>query len=363
MTTTVGAIGLGVTAFTGAYALAGPLLSGRVVAGSTRRGLLLALSVFNVGNLITALAPNLEVFLASRVIAGVGAGVLTAVATAAAAGMVTTEQRGRAIAMVTFGLSTGTVAGVPLGMLIGEHASWRWTMGLVVAVGLLSQLAVMLRRESIPSTPSGSGNYLSVVAVPQVAAGVALAFTFGLTSLGLYTYILPMAEARGMGDWGFGFVWVWGIGGVVGAALIGKPIDTIGSQRLLPIIAAALLASFNALIFVDGLAAWLVAILIWGAAGWSSVATLQDALTRSRQDRTTSIVAFQMAAMYLGASAGSAIGSGSLEAGTSAGDLPVLAVVGGVVTLALAVVVIALRSKATSGLAVAQPEAEKCLRG
>lgn len=356
--TTVGAIGLGVTAFTGAYALAGPLLSGRFVAGSTRRGLLLALAIFNAGNLITALAPNLEVFLASRVVAGIGAGILTAVATAAAAGMVTTEQRGRAIAMVTFGLSTGTVAGVPLGMLIGEHVSWRWTMGLVVAVGLLSQLAVLLRREPIPSTNSTSGNSLAVVAIPQVAAGVLLAFTFGLASLGLYTYILPMAEARGMGDFGFGFVWVWGIGGVLGSALIGKPIDAIGSRRLLPAIAAALAVSFLALVFLDGLTAWFIAILIWGAAGWSSVATLQDVLTRSRQDRTASIVAFQMAAMYLGASAGSAIGSALLDAGTDPGSLPTWAAAAGVAAIVLALVVIALKSQ-TAGNADSSAQAER----
>mgnify|MGYP002721468172 CR=1 FL=1 len=361
MSTTVGAIGLGVTAFTGAYALAGPLLSGRFVAGSTRRGLLLALAIFNAGNLITALAPNLEVFLASRIVAGIGAGILTAVATAAAAGMVTTEQRGRAIAMVTFGLSTGTVAGVPLGMLIGEHVSWRWTMGLVVAVGLLSQLAVLLRREPIPNSGSTSGNSLAVVAIPQVAAGVVLAFTFGLASLGLYTYILPMAEARGMGDFGFGFVWVWGIGGVLGSALIGKSIDAIGSRRLLPIIAAALAASFLALVVLDGLVAWFIAILIWGAAGWSSVATLQDVLTRTRQDRTTSIVAFQMAAMYLGASAGSAIGSALLDAGISPGDLPEWAAAAGVAAIALALVVIALRTNNSRDVEVSpQTDPETC---
>lgn len=361
MGATVGAIGLGVTAFTGAYALAGPLLSGRFAAGSTRRGLLLALAIFNTGNLITAVAPNLEVFLASRVITGIGAGILTAVATAAAAGMVTTEQRGRAIAMVTFGLSTGTVAGVPLGMLIGEHVSWRWTMGLVVAVGLLSQLAVLLRREPIPSSSSTSGNSLAVIAIPQVAAGVALAFTFGLASLGLYTYILPMAEARGMGDFGFGFVWVWGIGGVLGSALIGKPIDAIGSRRLLPIIAAALATSFLALIFLDGLVAWFIAILIWGAAGWSSVATLQDVLTRSRQDRTTSIVAFQMAAMYLGASAGSAIGSALLDTGTSPGDLPAWAAAAGVGTFVLALVVITFRANSSRSTdASPRPDHETC---
>ncbi|ARQ69097.1 MFS transporter [Streptomyces marincola] len=345
LATTVGAIGLGVTAFTGAYALAGPLLTGPLAAGSARRGLLIALGVFNAGNLVTALAPNLGVFLGSRVVAGVGAGVLTAVATAAAAGMVAPGQRGRAIALVTFGLSTGTVAGVPLGMLIGEHLGWRWTMGLVVAVGALSMLAVALGPHPIPWPGGSPAAHLSSIAVPQVAVGTVLAFVLGLTSLGLYTYLLPMAEARGMEPWGFAFVWAWGVGGVAGSALIGRPIDAFGSHRLLPLIAAATAVSFAALALVGGPAAWLIAIAVWGAAGWAGVSTLQDALTRSRPERTASVVAFQMAAMYLGAAAGSAVGGALLDGGTDAGDLPAWSAAGGVVAVLLALLVVRLRAR------------------
>ncbi|WP_337661956.1 MFS transporter [Actinoalloteichus sp. AHMU CJ021] len=263
-------------------------------------------------------------FLASRVLSGVGAGVLTALATSAAAALVATERRGRAMALVTFGLSAGTVAGVPTGMLIGHHVGWRWTMGLVVAVGLVSMLAVLLRSQAMPPLDAG-GARVAVILTPQVAIGVALAFVFGLASLGLYTYLLPMAAERGVGSWGFTFVWAWGVGGVAGSMVAGPLIDGLGSRRLLPGVAVLLVASFAALALLDGPAAWLVAIALWGACGWGGVPVLQDVLTRSRQERTTSVVAFQMAAMYLGASAGSALGSALLGAGTSAGDLPLAA--------------------------------------
>lgn len=107
-------IGLGVAAFTGAYAIAGPLLSGRLTRGDTARALLIALGIFNLGNLVTTIAPGVEIFLASRIVAGAGAGAgagaLTATATATAATMVADHERGRAMALATFGLSTGTVA-------------------------------------------------------------------------------------------------------------------------------------------------------------------------------------------------------------------------------------------------------------
>ncbi|MFF2348842.1 MFS transporter [Kitasatospora sp. NPDC058115] len=335
LATTVAAVGLGVTAFTAAYALAGPLLSGTLIRGSTAGALLIALGVFNLGNLVTAVAPGIEVFLASRVITGAGAGVLTAVATAAAAAMAADHERGRAMAMVTFGLSTGTVAGVPVGMVIGHQLNWRWTMGLVVAVGLLGMGALAARARTIPALPASRGPAFTVLRSSRTLSGVTAAFLLGVASLGLYTYLLPMAEARGLEGWGFALVWAWGIGGVAGSALIGRPLDAHGPRALLLVLPAGLLASFAALWIFTSPAVWLVAAACWGAVGWASVPTLQQALTGDRPEQAMPVVAFQMAAMYLGSAAGAAAGSALLAGHVDPGDLPVWALVPAAVALLL----------------------------
>ncbi|MFE4512697.1 MFS transporter [Kitasatospora sp. NPDC056783] len=321
LATTVAAVGLGVTAFTAAYALAGPLLSGTLIRGSTAGALLIALGVFNLGNLVTALSPGLEVFLASRVVAGAGAGVLTAVATATAAAMAADGERGRAMAMVTFGLSTGTVAGVPIGMLIGDRLNWRWTMGLVVAVGLLGMAALAARVRTIPPLPAPCGPAFAVLRSSRSLVGIAAAFLLGAASLGLYTYLLPMAEARGLRDWGFALVWAWGIGGVAGSALVGRALDAFGPRALLIALPAVLLGAFAAFWAFTAPAVWLAAAALWGAAGWASVPTLQQALTGDRPEEAMPIVAFQMAAMYLGSAAGAAAGSSLLAHGADPREL------------------------------------------
>ncbi|MFE9245222.1 MFS transporter [Nocardiopsis sp. NPDC006938] len=346
LTTTVAMIGLGVTAFTAAYALAGPLLSGRLTRGGTAAALLVALGVFNLGNLVTALAPGIGVFLVSRVVAGAGAGVLTAVATATAAAMVDGNERGRAMAMVTFGLSAGTVAGVPVGMLIGQTLGWRWTMGLVVAIGVLSMVALAARSRTLPSLAATRGApVFGVLRSARTAVGVLTAFLLGIASLGLYTYLLPMAETRGLGEWGFALVWAWGIGGVTGSALVGRPLDRYGPGVLLLVLPALLATAFAAVWVLTGPIVWLVAAAVWGAAGWASVPTLQQALTHDRPERAMPVIAFQMAAMYLGSAVGAALGSGLLAAGTRAGDLAgwALAPAGAGVLLAGWISLVALR--------------------
>lgn len=330
------AVGLGVTAFTGAYALAGPLLSARLAKGGAASALLIALGVFNLGNVATALAPGLAVFLASRVVAGVGAGVLTAVATATAAAMAQEGERGRAMSLVTLGLSAGTVAGVPVGMLLGHHVSWRWTVGLVIAVGAMSQLVLTLRARSLPNLADAIGEPpLSALQDRRTALGVTIAFLLGVASLGLYTYLLPMAKDAGLGDWGFTLVWAWGVGGVAGSPLIGRSLDRFGASPFLIALPIALMLCFVILWLTTSPILWLLAAATWGAAGWASVPTLQKRLTQDRPNKAMAIVAFQMAAMYLGSASGAAIGSALLDNGVPSIDLPAWTLIPGSLTLGL----------------------------
>jgi len=84
---------------------------------------------------VTAVAPNIELVLASRLIAGLGAAMFSPTATATGASLVPPEQRGRALAIVIGGLSSATALGAPLGTFIGGALDWRATMWFVAAVG------------------------------------------------------------------------------------------------------------------------------------------------------------------------------------------------------------------------------------
>lgn len=159
--------------------------------------------------------------------------------------MVAEGERGRAMAMVTFGLSIETVAGVPVGMLIGISAGWCWTMGMVVLIGVLSMATLALRGRALPQLDtSASEPALRVLRSSMTSVGVIAAFLLGVASLGLYTYLLPIAEARGLADSGFTLVWARGIGGVTGPALVGKPLDRHGPTLLLVLLPFLLTLSF-----------------------------------------------------------------------------------------------------------------------
>lgn len=256
--------------------------------------------------------------------------------TATAGAMVHSGQRARAMSMVTFVLSLGTVAGVPVGMLLGERFSWRITLGLVVVLGVLSMFALAVRASGLPRLDRpANGPSFAVLRVPTTAAGVAAGFLLGVASLGLYTYLLPMADSVGLANWGFGLVWVWGIGGVAASALVGHPLDGYGPRVFLIVLPALLAASFALVWITSSPAAWLVAAAVWGGAGWSSVPTLQHALTADAPADAMPIIAFQMAAIYLGSAVGAALGSSLLAGGTRAADLAGWALIPALGALAL----------------------------
>ncbi|MEU7258984.1 MFS transporter [Streptomyces rimosus] len=333
----VSLVGQMVTVFTLAYAVAAPLVAGLMAGVRPRVVIVVALGVFTVGNAVTALAPSLGALLAARVVAGAGAGVYAALSTAAASALVPGERRGRALALVMGGMSTGTVLGVPVGVLLAGHAGWRSTMWLVTGLGAVALVGLAALLPPVPADPPVPARArLAAVADREVAPIVGVSFLAAVASLGLYTYLAPvLASAGGVTEVG-PYLWAWGIGGVVGSLVAGPLVDRTGkaaalvggvlvtvavAQVLLPLLASAAL---------PGAAA---ALVLWGAAGWALQVPQQHRLLALRDDRGTVALALNNSALYLGSAVGSALGGLALAAGAEGYALPWAA--GGVAALGL----------------------------
>ena len=139
-----------------------------------------------------------------------------------------------------------------------------------------------------------------------------------------------------------------GIGGVAGSALIGRPLDRLGATPFLIALPTALVLSFVLLWLVAWPFTWLIAVAIWGASGWASVPTLQKALTHERPSKAMAIVAFQMAAMYLGSAAGAGVGSSILANGTNPNNLPAWTLIPGTITIGMVIALVLSTKRATA---------------
>jgi predicted MFS family arabinose efflux permease len=325
-----------VTAYAMSFAVATPLVAAGV-GGASRRGMLVGcLAVFVVGTALSAVAPTFEWLLVSRVVTAAAAGMFEVVATAAAATLVQTRQRGRAIALVVAGFSVALLIGVPIGTLIGNAWGWRATFGVLLAPAMLVAFGIAVW---LPAVPRLQPAALSVLRAPGLIP--ALAAT-GLVFCGTYiatTFIAVLLEdISGLTPDGVaGVLLLLGLGSIVGNALGGYAIDHWGSERssLAGGLGAALalgLLSFGAPL--AGVA--LTACTIMGTSLGVFVPAQQARLMHIGGPAPELSLALNLAALNAGISLGAALGSALVDRG----GLAVLGYVGAVVGL-LAVALVA----------------------
>ena len=302
-------VGLGVAAFTGAYAVVGPLLAGRAGQRS-RRSLVIALLVFTVANLATALSPTVWVFLVSRVVAGAAAGVYSPLSSAVAAEIVGPERRGRALALVLAGLAVGTVFGVPIGLVLAQYWDWRAAILLIVVVGGTALAGIALRGGDLPAiSASGPAERLRSITRPKNLLTVTVTLLTGVASLGLYTYLTVVLSEGSLASHQNIAIWVWGLGGAAGALGIGRLADKYDPLRLSAVILGGLTCALLGMTQGQVPVLVVVSLFVWGLCGWASLAPQQQVLLQTNPADGATAVAANASANYLGSAPGTTAGS------------------------------------------------------
>ncbi|MFB9866925.1 MFS transporter [Vreelandella sulfidaeris] len=327
-----------VTAFTLAYGLGSPIVVALLPGKHQRLGLLVALAVFILANIASALAESFITLAIWRAIAGMGAGVYLAMGIAASAAITHEDHRGKAIAIIMGGMASGTVLGVPISLLLAERLGWQSALWLISALGLVAYAGLHAKLPALPAAPALSlVRKLAILKNPNAMAILAVSLLGAIASLGMYTFIAPFMAAPESGAVQSitGYLWVWGIGGVAGSFLIGPlvdkfvgPVVTLAIMLLLSLalIALPFMASVHPLMA-------LLPIALWGAVGWALQVPQKNELVRTRQPHGDGnlAVALNESALYLGSAIGAASGGLMLAL-----NLPVssLALGAGVIALA-----------------------------
>jgi len=304
-----------VTAFTLAYGLGSPIFVALTPAHRQRAGLLLALGLFVIANAASALAESFTVLMVWRAIAGIGAGVYLAMGIGASAAVSNPERRGKAIAIIMGGMASGVVLGVPLSLLIAEQLGWQAALWLVTLLGLVAFFGLLLKLPSLPAATAPTlGQKLAILGDGHVLVILLVSLLAAIASLGMYTFIAPL-----LADPAYGavrsvtpYLWVWGIGGVLGSFLIGPLVDRIKGPVLTFAIMLILAVSLFVLPLTAALSTWLVMlpIALWGAVGWALQVPQNNELILARQAQGDGnlAIALNESALYLGSAIGAAAG-------------------------------------------------------
>ncbi|MFI7638430.1 MFS transporter [Nonomuraea sp. NPDC049400] len=328
-----------------AYAVASTLSAIPVTAllrGLPRRPILVsALAGFALFNAVTGVSSSYAVTFGARVLAGVMGGVLWAMLVGYAARMVPVERRGRAIAIVSAGITVALCAGIPAGAALASAFGWRAAfLGLsVVAVVLVGWV---LRK--VPGFPGEAA--AARVPLRRVAVLPGVRTILGVTALvlvghqAMYTYLVPFVAFAGFGGTSLVLL-VFGAGTVVGIWITGAVIDRFARVTLLAVL--GVVAGAMAALALSGGLGWalLAAVGLWGAAFGGVPTLLQTALVDASGAGNADVATSMQTTVYnAGIAAGSLAGGVVLE-GAGAGALPWTSLP--LVAAALAIVVAARR--------------------
>lgn len=302
-----------------AYAISSPLLVSGTGNMGRRKVLFGGLAIFAAANLVAAFAPNDAVLFIARALAAIGAGMVTPVTSAVAAGVVPPERRAQSLAAVFFGLTLAQVFGVPAGSFIAYSIGWRYAFALVTLLALPCLWLIWTRvPRGLRFQPVDLRDLGAVLADWKIMLAVLFTSTFLAAIYVPFTYIAPLLEAQmGFGRDGVsGVLLAFGAAAVVGNLLGGKLSDRIGPARTLMLLACAQVLIMPMLSGLP-MAPWLVFVLafVWSACGWSFIAAQQARVIGLAPDRAPIVLSLNAAAIYVGAAVGAAVG-GAVVAGS-----------------------------------------------
>ena len=305
-----------------AYAL-GVVVGAPVLAAVTakfnRKIVLMSLmALFAVGNVATVLAPNYAVLIGARFLAGLPHGAYFGVAALVAARLLGPERRAKAVAQVMTGLTVATVVGVPLASWLGQLLGWRSAFALVVAIGLLTLVAIFFWLPEVGGGHATSTRTeLGALRRPQVW----LALLIGMVGFGgmfaVYTYIATtLTDVSGMSrSWIPLGLMVFGIGMVVGNFAGGRMADRSVIRGLyISMVSLAVVLAIFVVAARNPLTAMVVLFGI-GASGAAIAPALQTRLMDVAAEAQTLAAALNHSALNIANAAGAWIGGLVIAAG------------------------------------------------
>jgi predicted MFS family arabinose efflux permease len=268
-------------------------------------------SLLVVSSLLAALAANLTMLLAARLLLGVGIGGFWSMMAAMAMRLVPEQLLPRALSIIFTGVSVATVSAAPIGAYLGDLLGWRTVFGLAAGIGVLTLLVQMLTLPSLP--PRSKPNLGTLVELLRRPSIRLVLLTILITISGHFagfTYVRPFLEQ--VPELKVAMISLvllaYGIGGFFGN-LVGGAITARSAQA--SVIAGSFIIAIMAFILTAfGASPWLAAIGVafWGFAFGLIPVGVQTWIVRAAPDQPEGASGLIVAAFQVAIASGAVLG-------------------------------------------------------
>lgn len=305
--------GLLVAAFALTFAVSAPFMQILFSRHSRRTLLLAGLAMLALGAFGCAAAPDFVSLFVARMLTGLGAAMVSPVASSLGSTLVAPARQGYALAVVFGGMTIASVIGVPLALLVVQYGGWRSMFG---AIGTISLLAAAILAFTIKDRAPGQRIVMAGLGEALRSPGTASSLLSMVLAMASFhasnTMIAPLLSTRfhatpGAITWAFA---VAGVAGLAGNQAARRIAHRLTAQRTL-YIALGLIVFAPVLLCLGPTVLWLAlaSMVCWALAIDLLLPSQQRRMVELRPDMRGLMLSLNSSALFLGAALGAVLSS------------------------------------------------------
>ena len=310
--------GLLITAFGLTSAVAGPVLALMTGGVSRKRLMLAAIVVFILGNVLSAVSTGYAMLIASRVVVACSHGLIFGLATVLATQLAPEGRKTSAVSLVIAGSTVAGIAGIPLGIVVGDAFGWRTTFwALAVAGGLVGSAVWLLVPSAGKRSPQKLAAQFLAAVQPSAVIGYGVFCFYMFSNMTIFSYIVPLlTETSGVPTTMVPWV-ISGMGalGLIGNLGGGRLADRWPMATMIGIVSIVAVITVIAVFLVGN--AWGLVIAIWARwmVGFGFPAPLRARVMKDAAGAETLASTLTTTASNVGTGLAAAVGAALIAGG------------------------------------------------
>jgi DHA1 family inner membrane transport protein len=303
-----------------------------------RTALIALMSIFTLGNVLSAFAPDYWTLLIARVVTSLNHGAFFGLGAVVAASLVRPEKQATAVATMFMGLTIANIGGVPVATWIGQQIGWREAFGATALLGIITMggLALALPKSAAGKRPNVRRE-LQVMMRPDVLLPLLTTVLGASAMFVLYTYVAPILQNQTGASEGFitiALVLI-GVGFTIGNYVGGRAADWSLTGAASMFLALLSLMMFLSPLLLGTHIGAAITLVIWGMAAFAIVPPLQMRVMQAASEAPGLASSINIGAFNLGNAIGAGIGGMVINAGVDYAYVPVAGGVAALAALAL----------------------------
>lgn len=317
----VSAAGQLTTVFSLTFALAAPLLLFFTAQYPRLILLRVALLIFCLGNLFSALSPSYSILFLMRIISAASCALIVVLVTTIATEMVESRYKGRAIGIVFMGISGSIVFGVPVGLLFCNWLGWRAPF---IFIALLALLIFVLIPKMLPVVVGGGQRipltrYRDHLKNPKLLSAQLVSILMIGGHFVLFAFLAPylQSEMEASKQQLISYYFLFGAAAIGGGYLGGWLSDKLGVIHALIGVPIVFMLFLGAIPFtISNIWLFVPCMMLWGGLSWTISPIVQNYLIHSDPANAGVSIGINNSSMHLGVALGALLGGLVIKLGS-----------------------------------------------